>query len=115
MGSDEMSQAKFVRLAAPCALFAALLAGCGGSDVGDQQEPQPEAVAVVVGQPFSGTASGVQTKVRAGSEVMLSGKESRKGEDDAGVPIIRFEWNQVNPGAHAVQLVERASHTVSFT
>jgi hypothetical protein len=110
-----MSQAKFLRLAALAALHAMLLAGCGGSDVGDQDEPQPEAVAVVVGQAFSSTSAGVQTKVRAGSEVVLSGKESRKGDDDSGVPIIRFAWDQVNPGANPLQLVERASHTVSFT
>jgi len=110
-----MSQAKFVRLAALWMLSAAMLAGCGGSDVGDQQEPQPEAVAVVVGQAFTSTSGSVQTKVRAGSEVMLSGKESRKGDDDSGLPIIRFNWVQLNPGSNPVQLVERASHTVSFT
>src|SRR5687767_7283327 len=104
-----MPEARFVRLAALWALSATMLAGCG-SDVGDQQEPQPEAVAVVVGQAFSSTASGAQTKVRAGSEVTLSGKESRKGDDDTGVPIIRFEWAQISPGANSVQLVERANH-----
>lgn len=110
-----MAEAKFVRLAVLWTLSAALLAGCGGSDVGDQKEPQPEAVAVIVGQAFSSSSAGVQTKVRAGSEVTLSGKESRKGDDDTGLPIIRFEWTQVNAGANPVQLVERANHTVSFT
>lgn len=110
-----MSPAKFVRVVALWMLSTALLVGCGGSDVGDQQEPQPEAIAVVVGQAFTNSAGGVQTKVRAGSEVVLSGKESRKGDDDTGLPIIRFNWTQVNPGAHSVQMVERASHTVSFT
>src|SRR5687768_1980562 len=109
-----MAEAKFVRLAAVCMLSAALLAGCGGSDVGDQQEPQPEAVAVVIGQPFTSASGGVQTKVRSGAEVMLSGKESRKGEGDAGLPIITFEWEQTNTSS-PVQLVERSSNTVSFT
>jgi mono/diheme cytochrome c family protein len=97
------------------ALTTVLLAGCGGSNVGDQDEPQPEAVAVVIGQAFNAAAAGVQTKVRAGAEVLLSGKESRKGDNDEGVPILRFEWTQLVPGAHPVQLVEKSSHTVSFT
>lgn len=109
-----MAEARFVRLAALWALSASMLAGCGGSDVGDQEEPQPEAIAVVIGQPFTSNASGVQTKVRAGAEVMLSGKESRKGEDDAGLPIISFDWEQTN-ATSPVQLVERSSNTVSFT
>jgi hypothetical protein len=110
-----MGQATFLRSVALWVLTATLLLGCGGSKVGEQREPQPEAVAVVVGQSFSSTATGVQTKVRAGAEVVLSGKESRKGDDDTGVPIIRFEWRQLNPGDHPLQLVERSSHTVSFT
>lgn len=110
-----MGQAKFMRSAALWMLTATLLVGCGASNVGEQDEPQPEAIAVVVGQSFSSTATGVQTKVRAGTEVLLSGKESRKGEDDTGVPILRFEWQQLNPGAQPLQLVERSSHTVSFT
>ena len=110
-----MAQAKFVRLAALCALSAAMLAGCGGSGVGDQDEPQPEAVAVIIGQSFTSTASGTQTKVRSGTEVLLSGKESRKGDDDAGLPIISYRWEQTNAGNTPVQLVERSTHTVSFT
>src|SRR5687768_11544362 len=109
-----MAEAKFVRLAAVWALAASLLTGCGGSDVGDQEEPQPEAVAVVIGQSFTAASGGIQTKVRAGTEVMLSGKESRKGEDDAGLPIINFEWEQTNSNS-PVLLVERSSNTVSFT
>jgi mono/diheme cytochrome c family protein len=109
-----MAEPKFVRHAALWTLCAMLLVGCGGSNVGDQKEPQPEAVAVVIGQSFTTTASGVQTKVRSGTEVMLSGKESRKGDDDAGVPIISFRWEQTNAST-PVQLVERSSHTVSFS
>jgi hypothetical protein len=109
-----MAQANFVRLAALWTLSALLLAGCGGSGVGDQKEPQPEAIAVVIGQSFSTTSSGIQTKVRSGTEVTLSGKESRKGDDDAGVPIITFRWEQTNAST-PVQLVERSSNTVSFS
>lgn len=108
-----MGQAKFMRPAAVCALLATMLGGCGGSDVGEQNEPQPEAVAVVIGQSFTSTTSGIQTKVRSGAEVLLSGKESHKGEDDAGVPIISFRWEQTNAST-PVQLVERSSNTVSF-
>lgn len=109
-----MGQAKFMRQVASWALIATILAGCGGSDVGEQKEPQPEAVAVVIGQSFTSTSGGIRTKVRAGSEVLLSGKESHKGEDDAGVPIISFRWEQTNANP-AVQLVTRSGNSVSFT
>src|SRR5687768_1087913 len=110
-----MGQAKLMRLATLWALTATALSGCGGSGVGEQDEPQPEAIAVEGGQSFSRTEGGIQTKVRAGAEVVWSGKESRKGDDDSGLPIIRYEWGQQNPGANPVQLGDRASHTVSFT
>jgi mono/diheme cytochrome c family protein len=114
MGREEMALAKLVRRAASWTLSATMLASCGGSGVGDQQEPQPEAVAVVIGQDFTSTSAGVQTKVRSGTEVMLSGKESRKGDDDTGLPIITYRWEQTSSGT-PVQLVERSSHTVSFS
>lgn len=85
------------------------------SDVGEQDEPTPKAVATSIGQPFTLDSNGVMnTTVRAGSEVLLTGKESEKGANDSGVPLINFNWAQVNPGSDAVQLIDRTNNTVSF-
>jgi mono/diheme cytochrome c family protein len=77
--------------------------GSFGSDVGDSQNIPPTARAQVLNGGTSGDT------FREGSEVILTGKDS----EDADGPIIDYEWTQI--GGPAVQLVERASATVSFT
>lgn len=87
--------------------------GGPGSDVDDQADDPPVAKAVVVGNAFE-TDSGsnaVTTTVRAGYEVVLSGKESYSLDD----PILRFTWSAGNTAAQGVQLLSRNSNTVSFT
>src|SRR5712671_68015 len=98
------------------------LTACGLSDVGNQEEPAPKAVATALAQPFTIDSTGtMNTTVRAGADVILSGKESQKGADDTGVPLINFVWAQVPttgttiPPAEKVQLIYRTTNTVSFT
>jgi hypothetical protein len=77
--------------------------GSFGSHVGDSQNIAPTARAQVLNGGTSGDT------FREGSEVLMTGKDS----EDADGPIIGYEWTQT--GGPAVQLVERASPTVSFT
>lgn len=96
-----------------CAVF---LSACGGlSDVGNQDndDAPPTASAVVLNQPFSTDAAGkVTTRVRSGSEVFLSGKDS----DGTVAPVLKFDWQMLTQGATAnqVRLVTRNKHTISF-
>lgn len=86
------------------------------SHVGDQSEPTPHAVATTIGESYTRDGSGnLQATVRAGSEVVLTGKDSEKGDDDTGVPLVNFKWEQLSPGSNAVQLIARTANTVSFT
>jgi hypothetical protein len=98
-------------------LVLAALSSCSKlSHVGDQTEPAPHAIAVTIGEAYTTDSSGnLQTTVRAGSDVVLSGKESEKGDNDTGVPLVNFKWEQLTPGSNAVQLIARTSNTVSFT
>lgn len=97
-----------------CAVLS--LAACGGlSDVGhqDNDETAPTASAVVLNQPFSTDAAGkVTTRVRSGSEVFLSGKDS----DGTVAPVLKFDWQLLtqNAAASQVKLVTRNKNTVSF-
>lgn len=77
--------------------------GSFGSDVGDSQNIPPTARAQVLNGGTSGDT------FREGSEILLTGKDS----EDADGPIIDYEWTQTE--GPVVQLVERASPTVSFT
>lgn len=94
-----------------------LLAGCDQlSSVGNLEEPAPRAVATSIGEAFEADSSGNMTMtVRAGSDVVISGKESRKGADDEGVPLIAFQWQQDSSDAYQVHLVRRTLNTFSFT
>lgn len=100
--------------AAVTLLFAA---ACGGGGQGGQlSQPPPTAVAATVGQAFTVDSSGVmQTTVRAGADVVLTGTNSHKGTTDAGVPIVSYSWTQVDAGTTPVNLIERTADTVSFT
>jgi hypothetical protein len=93
-----------------------LLAACHDfSQVGQLTQPTPTAVVATVAQPFTTDSSGVlHTTVRAGADVVLTGTSSHKGENNTGVPIISYTWQQLNPGADAVDLIQRTPDTVSF-
>jgi mono/diheme cytochrome c family protein len=104
-----------IRLLAMLCFTTLWVAGCGGSSDNSQGSP-PTAVVATVAQPFTLDAGGVlQTKVRAGAEVVMTGGSSHKGVSNAGVPIISFAWQQLQPGSNAVDLIERTPDTVSFT
>jgi mono/diheme cytochrome c family protein len=84
-------------------------------DVNDLSQPTPTAVIATVAQPFTMDSNGVlQTKVRAGADVVLTGSSSHKGADNSGVPIISFEWQQLNADTNTVDLIRRTPDTVSF-
>jgi hypothetical protein len=86
------------------------------SQVGRLPQGTPMAAAATVGQPYTTDSSGVMhTTVRAGADVVLSGANSQNGADDTGVPIISWYWQQLNPGANAVDLIKRSNDTSSFT
>lgn len=91
-------------------------AGCSKlSDVGSRSEPPAEAVASAIGQPYTTDSSGtLNTTVRAGADVLLSGEDSQKGENDTGSPLISFKWEQLDPGSTPVELIYRTTNTVSF-
>lgn len=96
---------------------AALVAACGDlSDVGkqDNDSSPPIADVVILNHPFTKDASGnVSARVRSGSEVFLSGKDS----DGTVAPVLRFDWGLVTTGgvASQVKLIIRNESTRSFT
>ncbi|HKE94898.1 MAG TPA: hypothetical protein VKB34_11365, partial [Povalibacter sp.] len=101
--------------AAIVASVSLLAAACGGlSDVGHQDNAKapPTAVAAVLNQPFTRDANGkVSTRVRSGTQVFLSGKDS----DGAVAPILRFVWQQTSVSqVNRVTMVTRNANTVSF-
>ncbi|NND68427.1 MAG: hypothetical protein HKN19_12640, partial [Halioglobus sp.] len=99
-----------LRRAAPAALLLSLLTACGGggSDVGDQKDAKPVAVAQAIGS--SSTVSGT-VPARSGSDILLTGKES-DGIDD---PILRFQWRQIDNSGVNVELIERTRSTKLIT
>jgi len=89
-----------------------LLLGCSGaSDVGEQDQDAPIAVAKVLNHPFTAQGGDATVRVRSGSEVRLSGKDS-KGR---GVPVLSWTWNAANPAAEPIALIKRNENTVNFT
>ena len=97
--------------------MALLAAACGDlSDVGKQDNDRspPFADAVILNHPFTKDASGnVTARVRTGSEVFLSGKDS----DGTVAPVLGFDWSLVTQNAVAsqVKLITRNESTRSFT
>jgi mono/diheme cytochrome c family protein len=93
------------------------LGGCGGlSDVGEQEseKSEPFASVVVLNHPFTTDTSGkVVTRVRSGSEVFLSGKDS----DGESAPVLSYEWSKLDQSSPAdqVKLITRDKRTVSFS
>ena len=89
-----------------------LAAGCGGaSDVGSQDQGAPIAVAKVLNHPFSAQDGDATVHVRGGSELRLSGKDS-KGR---GVPVLTWTWTAANAAAESVPLVKRNENTVNLS
>jgi hypothetical protein len=89
-----------------------LLLGCSGaSDVGEQDQEAPIAVAKVLNHPFTAQGGDATVRVRSGSEVRLSGKDS-KGR---GVPVLSWTWSAANPAAEPIALIKRNENTVNFT
>jgi mono/diheme cytochrome c family protein len=94
-----------------------LLAACNNvSDVGQLTDPSPTAVVATVAQPYTIDANGVlQTRVRAGAEVVLTGTSSHKGANDSGAPIITYNYEQLDPSpTTSVDLIRRTVDTDSF-
>ncbi|MFK7895799.1 MAG: hypothetical protein AB8G23_08195 [Myxococcota bacterium] len=87
-------------------LLLSFLLGCSPSDVGNQSGSGPTAIAAAVGV---GAETGGAYQVRAGSEVVVSGKDSEGG----GAPILEYEWSQVS--GTSVDLFERTNISRSFT
>ena len=82
------------------------------SETGAQNEFKPVANAIVVGfEDTSAEGMGGLYSVRAGSEVLLSGKDSN-GIDD---PILQFSWLQTDNSGIEVVLIERGQNARSFT
>ncbi|HEY5808850.1 MAG TPA: hypothetical protein VIT67_12825, partial [Povalibacter sp.] len=104
---------RLYRLFFICATLSA--AACSDlSDVGKQQnsDAPPFATVVVLNQPFSRDVSGkVTTRVRAGSEVFLSGKDS----DGVVAPVLKFDWQSQGAAGSQPSLITRNATTVSFT
>ena len=90
----------------------ALAAGCGGaSDVGSQDQGTPIAVAKVLNHPFSAQGGDATVHVRGGSELLISGKDS-KGQ---GVPVLTWTWSAANAAAESIPLVKRNESTVNLS
>ncbi len=90
---------------APFLAWASIVA-CSPSDVGNQSDPDPVAVANVLGL---GEPVGSAYQARASSDVAISAKDS----DSDGAPILEYEWTQT--GGPTVQLFERDNVTRTFT
>jgi mono/diheme cytochrome c family protein len=95
------------RLALTMCLSAAL-AACG-SDVGEQDELAPTAVAGVVGYTAADASGNVTTDVRAGTQVLLTGKDSVESDK----PILSFRWEAANSAASAATIIVRTTNTVA--
>jgi hypothetical protein len=73
-------------------------------------------MAATVAQVYTRDASNnLLTTVRSGADVVLSGIDSENGATNSGAPITTFQWTQAAADSSQVDLVPRASDTVSFT
>lgn len=79
------------------------------SNVGNQSDASPKASVIVQGMKASESASNDYI-VRAGTDVLLSGKDS-DGVDD---PILKFEWSQTDSSGYNVTLIERSQNSRVF-
>ena len=86
------------------------ITGCGGGgNVGSQTDLAPLASGTAIG--LGQETIGRGFLVRAGSEVLLTGKDSF-GVDD---PILDYQWQQIDNSGVSVTLFERIGQTVAFT
>ena len=107
----EPRKRRYVRTAPAVAACALVLAGCGGAgDVGEQTVTPPIANAKALNHPFTEADGGITLRVRGGSEVRLSGKDSR----GTFVPVLRYDWRPHNAAAEEVVLVKRNENTIKF-
>lgn len=101
-----------IRSTAIALTAAMILSACGGGGGGgSSHHAAPNVSASVIGQNAPG--AGNTYTVRAGSEVLLSGKDS-EGTD---APILSFAWRQVSPTAsdQQIPLTERTTSSKIFT
>jgi hypothetical protein len=90
----------------------AVLAACDSlSDVGQQENQTPVAVAHVVGYAAPSSDGNLTIDVRAQSDLVLTGKESL----DKDKPIIEFHWAPSNEAAERALITVRNSSTVSVS
>jgi len=89
----------------------AALAACGSSlsDVGEQPEAAPTAIAGVIGYTAADAGGDVTTDVRAGTQVLLTGKDSEESDK----PILSYRWEAANAAANAATIVVRATDTIA--
>lgn len=100
-----------MRTAAALATVVLALAGCGGgSEVGDQASTPPIANVKALNQPFTESNGDIALAVRGGSELRLSGRDSR----GTTVPVLRYDWTALDAAAQAVPLVKRNENTVKL-
>jgi hypothetical protein len=93
----------------------ALVACSKLSQVGRLSAGTPTASVATVGQPYTTDSNGVMhTTVRSGADVVLTGVSSYNGANDAGIPIITWTFQQLNPGNYQVDLIKRTTATYSF-
>ena len=108
-----MSSERCALLQAAAAILAsAALVGCDSlSDVGDQKNLSPTAVAEVVGYDAPSAYGNVTTDVRAQTELLLTGKDSV----EADKPILSFLWQATNAAAEAATVTVRNTSTVAVS
>ena len=90
-------------------LVALAACGGGGSGFGEAGAGKlPIAVASVIN---TGAGPSRDAKVKSGTDVLLSGKDS----DGTDSPVLRFVWSQTDTTGPRVEFVERNNNTVVFT
>ncbi len=87
-----------------------LLVACGGGAGGKAELPS-DAAPVAVAEVLGASVNAGVVNVRADTEVVLSGVNS-KGFDD---PILHYQWQQIDESGFKVELYERTSNSAAFT
>ncbi|MFO1388354.1 Ig-like domain-containing protein [Cellvibrio sp.] len=87
-----------------------LLVACGGGAGGKADLPV-DAAPVAVAEVLGASVNAGVVNVRAGSEVVLTGVNS-KGFDD---PILQYQWQQIDESGFKVELYERSTNSAAFT
>lgn len=87
-----------------------LLWGCGGGSTKKADLPV-DAAPIAVAEVFGASVNNGVINVRSGSDVLLSGQNS-KGIDD---PILQYQWQQIDNSDFKVELYERTTNSAVFT